>query len=220
MNSIENYKPLGNIVYDSLKESILNGSLKPGERLMESKIADDLGVSRTPVREAIRKLEKEKYVKMVPRKGAYVEDLTKEDILEVIEIRVVLEGLAAELAAQNITDEMKEKMKENVRRFNLASVEVDREELIVLDEIFHNMIYVASGNKKLNEIVKELQDQFQRFRLSYFNEFDSYNRLTDSHNKLFNAIADGNSSEAKKYAIEHIEEIKKNLIEWKTEHEQ
>ena len=220
MNSIENYKPLGNIVYDSLKESILNGSLKPGERLMESKIADDLGVSRTPVREAIRKLEKEKYVKMVPRKGAYVEDLTKEDILEVIEIRVVLEGLAAELAAQNITDEMKEKMKENVRKFNLASLEVDRKELIILDEIFHNMIYVASGNKKLNEIVKELQDQFQRFRLSYFNEFDSYNRLTDSHNKLYNAIADGNSNEAKKYAIAHIKEIKKNLIEWKTEHEQ
>ncbi|MDM8533740.1 GntR family transcriptional regulator [Clostridiaceae bacterium HSG29] len=220
MNSIENYKPLGNIVYDSLKESILNGSLKPGERLMESKIADDLGVSRTPVREAIRKLEKEKYVKMVPRKGAYVEDLTKEDILEVIEIRVVLEGLAAELAARNITDEMKEKMKENVRKFNLASCKVDREELIVLDEVFHNMIYIASGNTKLNEIVKELQDQFQRFRLSYFNEFDSYNRLTDSHNKLFNAISNGDSSKAKEYAIAHIEEIKKNLIEWKTEHEQ
>jgi len=220
MNSIENYKPLGNIVYDSLKESILNGSLKPGERLMESKIADDLGVSRTPVREAIRKLEKEKYVKMVPRKGAYVEDLTKEDILEVIEIRVVLEGLAAELAAKNITEEMKEKMKENIKKFNIASEKIDRKELIVLDENFHKLIYFASGNSKLNEIVRELQDQFQRFRLSYFNEFDSYNGLTDSHSKLFNAIVNADSVKAKKYAIEHIEKIKKNLIDWKTEHGQ
>ncbi len=215
MNNIENYKPLGNIVYDSLKESILNGYLKPGERLMESKIAEDLGVSRTPVREAIRKLEKEKYIKMVPRKGAYVEDLTKEDILEVIEIRVVLEGLAAELAAKNITDIMKEKMKSNIEKFNIASSNLDRKELIILDEIFHNMIYIASGNKKLNEIVRELQDQFQRFRLSYFNEFSSYMSLTDSHNKLFNAIVSGDSDNAKIYAIKHIEDIKNNLIKWK-----
>src|SRR6056297_804513 len=114
MNSINGYKPLGNIVYESLKESILNGSLKPGEKLMESRIAEDLGVSRTPVREAIRKLEKEKYVKMIPRKGAYVEDLTMEDILEVLEIRIVLEGLASKLAARNISDEMKLKIQRNI----------------------------------------------------------------------------------------------------------
>lgn len=219
MNNIENYKPLGNIVYESLKESILNGSLKPGERLMESRIAEDLGVSRTPVREAIRRLEKEKYIKMVPRKGAYVVDLTKAEILEVLEIRVVLEGLAAELAAQNITDEMKEKMSANIRKFNIASDKLDRKELTVLDEIFHNMIYIASGNNKLNEIVRELQDQFQRFRLSYFNEFNSYMNLTDSHNKLYEAIINGDTVKAKKYAIKHIEDIKTNLINWKNSNE-
>jgi len=219
MNSINGYKPLGNIVYESLKESILNGSLKPGEKLMESRIAEDLGVSRTPVREAIRKLEKEKYVKMIPRKGAYVEDLTMEDILEVLEIRIVLEGLASKLAARNISDEMKDRIQKNIESFDNASSELDRKELISLDEKFHHIIYQSSGNKKLNEIVRELQDQFQRFRLSYFNELSSYMKLANSHNKLYQAIIDGDEEAAEKYAKEHIEEIRDNIISWKTSNE-
>lgn len=219
MNSINGYKPLGNIVYESLKESILNGSLKPGEKLMESRIAEDLGVSRTPVREAIRKLEKEKYVKMIPRKGAYVEDLTMEDILEVLEIRIVLEGLASKLAARNISDEMKDRIRKNIESFDNASSELDRKELISLDEKFHHIIYQSSGNKKLNEIVRELQDQFQRFRLSYFNELSSYMKLANSHNKLYQAIIDGDEEAAEKYAIEHIEEIRDNIISWKSSNE-
>lgn len=219
MNSINGYKPLGNIVYESLKESILNGSLKPGEKLMESRIAEDLGVSRTPVREAIRKLEKEKYVKMIPRKGAYVEDLTMEDILEVLEIRIVLEGLASKLAARNISDEMKDRIRKNMKNFDNASNELDRKELISLDEKFHHIIYQSSGNKKLNEIVRELQDQFQRFRLSYFNELSSYMKLANSHNKLYQAIIDGDEKAAEEYAKEHIEEIRDNIISWKSNNE-
>jgi len=219
MNSINGYKPLGNIVYESLKESILNGSLKPGEKLMESRIAEDLGVSRTPVREAIRKLEKEKYVKMIPRKGAYVEDLTMEDILEVLEIRIVLEGLASKLADRNITEEMKDRIRKNMKSFDNASTELDRKELISLDEKFHHIIYQSSGNKKLNEIVRELQDQFQRFRLSYFNELSSYMKLANSHNKLYEAIIDGDEKAAEEYAKEHIEEIRDNIISWKSNNE-
>jgi DNA-binding GntR family transcriptional regulator len=219
MNSINGYKPLGNIVYESLKESILNGSLKPGEKLMESRIAEDLGVSRTPVREAIRKLEKEKYVKMIPRKGAYVEDLTMEDILEVLEIRIVLEGLASKLAARNISDEMKDRIRENMKNFDSASSELDRKELISLDEKFHHIIYQSSGNHKLNEIVRELQDQFQRFRLSYFSELSSYMKLANSHNKLYQAIIDGDEEAAEAYAKEHIEEIRDNIISWKSNNE-
>jgi len=219
MNSINGYKPLGNIVYESLKESILNGSLKPGEKLMESRIAEDLGVSRTPVREAIRKLEKEKYVKMIPRKGAYVEDLTMEDILEVLEIRIVLEGLASKLAARNISEEMKDRIRKNMENFDSASSELDRKELISLDEKFHHIIYQSSGNKKLNEIVRELQDQFQRFRLSYFSELSSYMKLANSHNKLYQAIIDGDEEAAEDYAKEHIEEIRDNIISWKSNNE-
>ena len=84
---IRNYKPLGEVVFEYLRNAILAGELKPGERLMEVTLAEQLGVSRTPVREAIRKLEKESFVIMIPRKGAYVADLTKKDIMEMLEIR-------------------------------------------------------------------------------------------------------------------------------------
>ena len=99
---IKNYKPLGEVVFDHLREAILSGELKPGERLMEITLAEQLGVSRTPVREAIRKLQKEKFVEMVPRKGAYVANLTAKDIIDVLEIRIILEGFASELAADKI----------------------------------------------------------------------------------------------------------------------
>ncbi|MDI3500468.1 MAG: hypothetical protein PWP22_239, partial [Thermoanaerobacter sp.] len=100
---LENYKPLRDVVFDYMKDAIITGKLKPGERLMEVQLAEKLGVSRTPVREAIRKLELEGLVVMVPRKGAYVADLDAKDLLNVLEVRSSLEGLAASLAAERIT---------------------------------------------------------------------------------------------------------------------
>lgn len=89
---LENYKPLREVVFEHLRNSILNGELDPGERLMELQLAEQLGVSRTPIREAIRKLELEGLVEMIPRKGAYVADLSIKDILDVLEVRMYLEG--------------------------------------------------------------------------------------------------------------------------------
>jgi DNA-binding GntR family transcriptional regulator len=106
-----------------------------------------------------------------------------------------------------------------MKNFDNASNELDRKELISLDEKFHHIIYQSSGNKKLNEIVRELQDQFQRFRLSYFNELSSYMKLANSHNKLYQAIIDGDEKAAEEYAKEHIEEIRDNIISWKSNNE-
>ena len=102
---LDSYKPLRDIVFEALREAIIAGQLRPGERLMEVQIADELGVSRTPVREAIRKLELEGFVIMVPRKGAYVSDISIKDITDVFEIRRALEGLAVELAARRMTED-------------------------------------------------------------------------------------------------------------------
>jgi DNA-binding transcriptional regulator YhcF (GntR family) len=98
------YKPLREVIFNSIREAIILGELKPGERLMEVQLAEKLGVSRTPIREAIRKLELEGLVVMIPRKGAYVADLTKKDIIDVLEVRAALDGLATQLAAERITD--------------------------------------------------------------------------------------------------------------------
>ena len=103
--NLDEYKPLRDVVFENLREAIVEGRLKPGQRLMEVQLAEQLGVSRTPVREAIRKLELEGLVVMLPRKGAYVANMSLKDLIDVLEIRASLEGLAASLAAERITDE-------------------------------------------------------------------------------------------------------------------
>ena len=98
--NLDNYKPLRDVVFENLRAAILDGNLKAGQRLMEVQLAEQLGVSRTPIREAIRKLELEGLVVMLPRKGAYVANMSFKDLIDVLEIRASLEGLAAYLAAE------------------------------------------------------------------------------------------------------------------------
>ena len=212
---IRNYKPLGEVVFEYLRESILNGDLKPGERLMEISLAEQLGVSRTPVREAIRKLEKEKFVEMLPRKGAYVADLTAKDILDVLEMRIILEGFAAALAAQRMTEAEINLLELSLNGFHDAVSRQDRLVMVEKDNEFHDRIFQATKNNKLIEIVKDLHDQFQRFRLIYFNEFDNYMELQNWHNQIFTAIRDQNAEDARVAAEEHVKRIMDIVVRWK-----
>lgn len=214
---IKNYKPLGEVVFEYLRNAILNGTLKPGERLMEINLAEQLGVSRTPVREAIRKLEKEKFVEMIPRKGAYVANLTARDILEVLEIRIVLEGFASKLAAERMTDDDVAELEEILKGFNQALEVLDRPEMITRDNEFHSKIYSAAKNNKLVEIVKELHDQFQRFRLIFFNEYDDYNDLQVWHQNILEAIRKRDGNRAKECAEYHVRSIRESVIKWEDE---
>jgi DNA-binding GntR family transcriptional regulator len=211
---LKNYKPLGEVVFDYLRESILNGDLKPGERLMEIALAEQLGVSRTPVREAIRKLEKEKFVEMIPRKGAYVANLTAKDILDVLEIRIILEGFAAELAAVRMTDEEIEDLGDNLMGFNNSVGVQDKTGMIDKDKDFHDKIFDSTRNNKLIEMVKDLHDQFQRFRLIYFNEFDNYIELQTWHGRIYEAIKSRDPKMAKECAENHVRLIMEIVMKW------
>jgi len=212
---IKNYKPLGEVVFDYLREAILSGELKPGERLMEIALAEQLGVSRTPVREAIRKLQKEKFVEMIPRKGAYVANLTAKDIIEVLEIRIVLEGFASELAANRITNEEIEELGEILSGFNTSIDVKDTVGMIEKDKEFHDKIFEASRNNKLVDMVKDLHDQFQRFRLIYFNEFDNYIELQAWHEKIYEAIKNRDAENARINAENHVKLIMEIVLRWK-----
>lgn len=214
---IRNYKPLGEVVFEYLRNAILSGELKPGERLMEVTIAEQLGVSRTPVREAIRKLEKESFVIMIPRKGAYVADLTKNDILEVLEIRKELEGFAAALSAERMTDIEKEQLGRIVEDFNECLVSMDKKRMIECDNEFHSFIFNASKNQRLINIIFDLHDQFQRFRLIYFNEFTNYQEIQVSHSKIFEAILNRDPKAARAEAESHVESIRELVNRWITE---
>lgn len=212
---IRNYKPLGEVVFEYLRESILNGALRPGERLMEISLAEQMGVSRTPVREAIRKLEKEKFVEMIPRKGAYVADLTAKDILDVLEMRIILEGFAAALAAERMTEEELADLISSYDKFEEAVKEENRSYMLEMDNEFHNHIFKATKNNKLIEIVKDLHDQFQRFRLIYFNEFDNYSELQTWHERILKAIKERNASDAREAAEQHVQLIMDIVVNWK-----
>ena len=211
---IRNYKPLGEVVFEYLRNAILAGELKPGERLMEVTIADQLGVSRTPVREAIRKLEKESFVIMIPRKGAYVADLTKKDILEVLEIRKELEGFAAYLAAERMSLSEKESLGRVVEKFNESLLNMDKKNMIESDNEFHSLIFEATKNQRLINIIYDLHDQFQRFRLIYFNEFNNYKEIQASHTRIFDAIIKQDGSEARIEAENHVESIRALVNKW------
>ena len=127
---LQNHRPLREIVYEELKRQIMIGEIPPGTRMMEVELADDMGVSRTPIREAIRKLEKEGLVSIEPRRGAYASDISVKDMVDVLEVREFLEGMAAGLAAKKITAEEIESLKKATATYKKAVESGNTEEII------------------------------------------------------------------------------------------
>lgn len=211
---LHQYKPLGDIVFEFLRDAILTGKLKPGERLMEIALAEKLGVSRTPVREAMKKLEQENFIEMVPRKGAYVADINAKDMLDVLEIRALLEGFASSLAATRMSEKEVKDLERLVEKFEKAIVAQDKESMIETDNKFHDLIYRSTRNDKLTEIIKGLQDQFHRFRIIYFSEFDDYAQIAEGHKLILKAIKNQDSQTARQLAEAHIHIVKQSVLKW------
>lgn len=186
---------------------------------MEVQLAEKLGVSRTPVREAIRKLELEGLLEMVPRKGAYVADVSIKDVLNVLEVRASLEGLAASLAAERITEEEIEKLKQSAKEFEEMNRLNDRDGMVEKDTEFHSILLNASGNNKLLSIVADLSDYVQRFRVIYFTEYSDSKDIVEEHRKLLDAISERDGEKASQAAKDHIESIGEYLSNQKTPEE-
>ncbi len=211
--NLESYKPLREIVLETLKEAIVNGKLKPGERLMEQQMAEELGVSRTPIREAIRKLELEGFVIMIPRKGAYVSDISLKDIAQVFEVRAAMESLAAGLAAQRITDEQIEQLERKLAEVKKAANSSDLDLIIKVDTEFHEIIYNASRNDRLVQILNNLGEQIQRYRRASLAHPGRLKDTLEEHQKLVDAIAERNVDLAQKLALDHIESAENSILE-------
>ncbi|MBZ4688227.1 MAG: hypothetical protein PWQ96_872 [Clostridia bacterium] len=210
---LNSYKPLREIVFETLRTAIIDGTLQPGERLMEVQLAEDLGVSRTPVREAIRKLELEGFVVMVPRKGAYVSSLSLKDITDVFEIRASLEALAAGLAAERISPEELEKLERLLVQEAESSNNDDLDAIIKFDTEIHEVIYTASRNHKLVNIINNLREQIQRYRSTSLTYPGRMKIALDEHKKIVEAISARDVNNARKLAQKHIESAENSLIE-------
>nr|WP_242653690.1 GntR family transcriptional regulator [Thermincola potens] len=210
--SLDNYKPLREIVFEALREAIINGTLEPGERLMEIQLAEEMGVSRTPVREAIRKLELEGFVVMVPRKGAYVAGLSMKDIADVFEIRTALESLAAGLAAERITEEELENLERLLVKIGECVQANDLDKLIEVDTEFHDVLFKATRNERLVQIISNLREQIQRFRTTSLASPGRMKYALEEHKKIVEAVSERNVELAQKLAAEHIENAENIML--------
>ncbi|TYQ14811.1 UNVERIFIED_CONTAM: DNA-binding GntR family transcriptional regulator [Acetivibrio alkalicellulosi] len=202
--NFNDYKPLREVIFNTLREAIIAGELKPGERLMEVKLADKMGVSRTPVREAIRKLELEGLVEMIPRKGAHVAELSVKNIMDVLEVRASLDGLATSLAADRISSEGIKDLEQVLMQFVSYAEKDNLQGTIKKDVEFHDLIYGASGNDKLIDITSKLREQVHRFRVIYLKDYSSHKDLIEEHKFIYLAISKRDRELAKEYAQKHI----------------
>lgn len=211
--NLDSFKPLRELVLDAIREAIINGTLKPRERLMEIQLAEELGVSRTPIREALRKLELEGFIVMLPRKGAYVADVSFKDIADVFEIRAALESLAAGLAAERITDEELEEMERHLVEKADAIARHDMTQLVEVDTKFHELVYRASRNDRLSMIINNLREQIQRYRSTSLAYPGRMKQSLEEHRAIVEAIQSRDSQLARQLALEHIENAESSMIE-------
>ena len=205
---LQNHRPLREIVYEELKRQILVGEIAPGTRMMEVDLADEMGVSRTPVREAIRKLEKEGLVTIEPRRGAYASDISIKDMLDVLEVRQTLEGMAASLAARKVTEEEKRDFIKAIKAYNDAVASGNTDEIIKCDELFHQLIVNYSDNKTLETLLSQVQELALRFRYIYYDDFSRYERMPREHEEIEEAILSGDTAKAKVVAENHVANLK------------
>ena len=198
------YLPLRDVVFNTLRDAILRGDLEPGERLMEIALANRLGVSRTPIREAIRKLELEGLVVMIPRRGAQVASITQKDLQDVLEVRTSLEDLAVRLACERIRPEQVDQMKEALKNFEAALKGTDVTVIARADVDFHDVIFYSTGNARLVQILNNLREQMYRYRLEYLKDFSSHERLLQEHKELLAAIEGHDQENAARIIRTHI----------------
>ncbi len=210
--NLQNHRPLREIVYEELKRQIMVGEIAPGTRMMEVDLAEDMGVSRTPVREAIRKLEKEGLVTIEPRRGAYASDISAKEMVDVLEVRQDLEGMAAGIAAQKMTPDKREELETITARYKEAVDSGDVDEIIKRDEEFHKYIVGLSENKTLIKMVSQVQELALRFRYIYYEDFSRFKNQPMEHQEIVDAILSGNANSARVHAEVHLSRLKDFVI--------
>lgn len=203
--NMNEYLPLRDVVFNTLRQAILKGELAPGERLMEIQLAEKLGVSRTPIREAIRKLELEGLVLMIPRKGAEVAKISEKSLKDVLEVRRSLEELAIELACQRMTDTDLQELERKQKKFCEAISRGSAMDIAESDESYHDVIYNCTRNTRLVQILNNLREQMYRFRLEYIKDEDKRQILRLEHEKILKALRSRHVAEARAAVREHID---------------
>lgn len=203
---------LADKVYAELEEEILSGKYARGQSLHESALADMLGVSRTPLREAIRRLEQDGLLETIPNKGIFVRGISVDDIIDIYNIRINIEGLAIEKAIDKADDEAISELEEILDLQEFYASKGDYEKSMRMDSRFHGCIYKMCGSPPLTDILCNLHNKIQRFRKTSFSSSSRAKNATDEHRQMLEAIKMRDSERAVALAKRHTENAKENLI--------
>jgi DNA-binding GntR family transcriptional regulator len=198
-------------IYKQLKNDILNGVYKPGESLIEMKLAKEMGVSRTPVREAIRQLELEGLVSSIPNKGVIVEGITEEDVEDIYTIRKMIEGLAARWAAEKITDEQLEELREILDLMEFYTGKKDIDKVSEMDTRLHDVIFRACKSRPLESVLTNYHHFIKRARLVSMKSEGRALASLREHQEIYEALKNRDGDAAEKAMIKHISGARANL---------
>jgi DNA-binding GntR family transcriptional regulator len=199
-------------VFSIIEQDILNGVYKPGENLTETKLCEKLGVSRTPVREALTQLDLEGLVRVIPNKSAVVTGISAQDIRDIYTIRILIEGLAARWAAEHITDAELRELREALDLEEFYTAKKDLEHLIKLDSQFHKVLFKASKSRPLQQILGTFHHYVQQARGYSLEIPGRAKKALAEHKAILQAISERNGDRAEQLTVRHIRQAQTNLL--------
>lgn len=198
--------------YEYVKSSILNLNLKPGEYITDQQVADEMNISRTPVREAFRLMQREGLLDYQPRRGWKVYTLTLDDIHEIFDIKVAIEGMTANKASQCTEDDLRNKLKGCLEKMREAKETDNRDLWLEVDPILHLTIFEMAKNERAHRIIENINDQWHRVKIGFIARTEHMNRSFAEHEAFVDAILDGKGQEAQHHMSEHLNNIRAELV--------
>lgn len=211
---IKNTKSIRQKIYDHLREQLLSGEIPPHQHLIETKIAKEIGTSRTPVREALHNLELEGLIESIPRVGYVVKSIKEAEVEEICEIRKAIEEMAARWAIEKAPQRLIEELRKNISISEEKAVHGDPRNFIDLDAQYHEIITKLSGSKRLQELAQTLRRHMLRYRTQSIYLMDNVLRAIDGHKEILQAIENGDLEEVNKAIGRHLEQSKKDILRY------
>ena len=211
---IKDTKTIRRRIYEHLREQLLNGERAPSEHLIEAKIAKEIGTSRTPVREALHSLELEGLIESIPRVGYVVKPISEQEVEEICEIRMAIEGIAVRWAMEKAHDKLVEELRKNISIAEEKLSAGNAKAFVDLDAQFHEIIARHSGSQRLLELAQTLRRHMLRYRIQSIYSVDNVLRAIEGHKGIQRAIKKQNLEEVNKAIRYHMEQSKKDILRY------
>ena len=211
---IKDTKTIRRKIYEHLREQLLSGEIQPHQHLIEAKIAKEIGTSRTPVREALHSLELEGLIESIPRVGYVVKPTSEQEVEEICEIRMAIEGVAARWAMEKAHKKLIEELKKNISISDEKVSKGDVKAFVDMDAQFHEIISKFSGSKRLRELAQTLRRHMLRYRIQSIYSVDNVLRAIDGHKGILRAIGKRNLEEVNRAIQHHMEQSKRDILRY------